>query len=251
LIDVASDPTQRLFRKCLAEIVLRCPHTDEGCDWQGSYEDYTKHLENCGQAKVECPHEGCRVRPRRSALETHVQSCPWRPVECPHCKETIPYRDLASHEKEVSLRSCELTAIHRRLNELQKTVDTLSERVGTVERGTATEPSINCLQKELELFFSSAPDEHIGFTVEDAKRNARFANVPPEEIDDAISTMLWEGILYTTVDEFHYRATHAPPDGPEPGDPRIVPRTAPRSPLSAFDPLRAQMSPSPSRSPNM
>ena len=62
-------------------------------------------------------------------------------VECPHCKETIPYRDLASHEKEVSLRSCELTAIHRRLSELQKAVDTLSERVGTVERGKATEPS--------------------------------------------------------------------------------------------------------------
>ena len=58
-------------------------------------------------------------------------------MECPHCKETIPYRDLASHENVVSLRSCELTAIHRRLNALQNAVDTLSERVGTVESDTA------------------------------------------------------------------------------------------------------------------
>jgi len=233
----------------LAALVLRCPHTDEGCDWQGTYESYAEHLDNCGQAKVECPHEGCRVRPRRSALETHVQSCALRPVECPHCRETIPFRDLASHEREVKMRQCDLTSIHRRIDELQKAVANLSERLGEREEIEAREPSINCLRKELELFFSSAPDEHIGFTVEDTKRNVRFVNVPPEEIDDAISTMLWEGILYTTVDEVHYRATNAPPDGPVPGS-RIVPRSAPRSPLAAFDPLR-QMSPSRSRSPNM
>ena len=71
-------------------------------------------------------------------------------MECPHCKETIPYRDLASHENVVSLRSCELTAIHRRLHELQKAVDTLSERVGTVERETATEPSYVYSNSKLE-----------------------------------------------------------------------------------------------------
>ena len=72
-----------------------------GCNWEGKFEEYQRHVEVCDFVLLDCEHCGEKVRGDQK--EKHTTSCPCLPRKCPlaiiGCGEKSPMRksDLQSH----------------------------------------------------------------------------------------------------------------------------------------------------------
>ena len=58
-----------------------CPFCKHGCNWQGRFEEYQQHVENCDFAVSTC--EYCKDKLHKNQLSGHSQVCPKSPKECP------------------------------------------------------------------------------------------------------------------------------------------------------------------------
>ena len=58
-----------------------CPFSKAGCNWEGKFMNYEKHVEGCMFALLSC--EYCKMSLRKDQLESHQRSCPLMPKKCP------------------------------------------------------------------------------------------------------------------------------------------------------------------------
>ena len=83
--------------------MLICPFSEAGCDWEGKFIDYKKHVNGCAFAMSSC--EYCKKKIHKSQLESHQHSCPNKPKACPlaafGCKTTtMSKEELQQHMEE-------------------------------------------------------------------------------------------------------------------------------------------------------
>ena len=73
-------------RRRLRSFKVKCPKSEEGCDWQGDLGDAERHTEEkCNYQEVTCP-AGCGNKMQCQDLPDHLYShCPLRDYHCPHC----------------------------------------------------------------------------------------------------------------------------------------------------------------------
>ena len=62
-------------------MVVICPFGEFGCNWEGRFEEYLPHIENCAFAMSTCKY--CKERLHKNQLKAHNQTCPKAPKECP------------------------------------------------------------------------------------------------------------------------------------------------------------------------
>ena len=83
--------------KVLKAFKVKCPNTEQGCEWEGHLGDAEEHLEKkCQQQTVKCPN-GCGEKKKRELLQNHTEhDCPSRRYTCPHCYHVGVYRDVTT-----------------------------------------------------------------------------------------------------------------------------------------------------------
>ena len=92
--------SDRLSERRIKTLKLSCKNEEDGCQWNGTVEEYQRHLESCQFAKVACPN-GCLEKVIKCNLESHEKSCLRREQKCFICKETGPYEDMISEHPAV------------------------------------------------------------------------------------------------------------------------------------------------------
>ena len=71
----------RFVQREILNLVVTCPFCEVGCNWEGRFEEYQQHVENCDFALSTCKY--CEEKMHKNQLEAHSQSCPKAPKECP------------------------------------------------------------------------------------------------------------------------------------------------------------------------
>ena len=134
----------RFVRKEIKNLVIICPFSEMGCNWEGKFEEYQRHVEVCDFVLLNCEHCGEKVC--GDQMEKHTASCPCVPKKCPlaiiGCRENLPMAqsDLRNH-----LRLSEeghLTLLVSRLTSLEKLVKKYPPSVITHQAKQNTERSL-------------------------------------------------------------------------------------------------------------
>ena len=88
--DVGSAKVWKTFK-------VKCPNTEQGCEWEGPLGDVEEHLEKkCQQQMVACPNR-CGEKKKRELLQNHTEhDCPNRRYTCPHCDHVGVYKDVTT-----------------------------------------------------------------------------------------------------------------------------------------------------------
>ena len=89
--DVGSSRLLKAFK-------VKCPNTEQGCEWEGPLGDVEEHLKRkkCQQQMVKCPND-CGERKKRELLRNHTKyNCPNRCYTCPHCDHVGVYKDITT-----------------------------------------------------------------------------------------------------------------------------------------------------------
>ena len=94
----------RVWRKKLNNLQMKCFNNHSGCKEVVRLEQMGEHLDECGYAKVTCPHSPCSALTLRSSLPKHILTCDYRVVACQICKLSVPAKSLKDHECVSALR---------------------------------------------------------------------------------------------------------------------------------------------------
>ena len=87
-------------RKKIPELKVNCPLATRGCEWNGTLDEFDKHLDVCQEFIIECKYD-CGVIIKRCELNNHCNNeCLNRKVSCEHCQSMIVYKELNQHFKE-------------------------------------------------------------------------------------------------------------------------------------------------------
>ena len=117
----------RFVQREILNLVVACPFCESGCNWEGRFEEYPQHVENCDFALSTCEH--CEEKLHKNQLEAHNQSCPKAPKECPlsalGCAMSAASKDKFQQHMEES------TAEH--FGMLAKRVQSLEKRFESAE----------------------------------------------------------------------------------------------------------------------
>ena len=90
----------RLSERRIKTLKLSCRNEEDGCQWNGTVEEYQRHFESCQFVTVVCSN-GCLEKVIKCNLEDHKKGCRRREHECSICKETGPYEDMISEHPAV------------------------------------------------------------------------------------------------------------------------------------------------------
>ena len=88
-------------RKEIKNLVTICPFSEMGCNWEGKFEKYQRHVEVCIFVLLDCKYCGKKVH--GAQMKKHTTSCPCVFKRCPlaiiGCSETLPMKqsDLRNH----------------------------------------------------------------------------------------------------------------------------------------------------------
>ena len=103
----------RFVQREILNIVVICPFGEFGCNWEGRFEEYPPHVENCDFALLTC--EYCGEKLHKNQLSAHNQTCSKAPKECPlsalGCKLPATSKDkLKQHMEEGMVKHLEILA---------------------------------------------------------------------------------------------------------------------------------------------
>lgn len=83
-------------RKKIPQLVVRCPLTTRGCNWNGTIAEVEDHLDVCVEFVVKC--RNCEIILPRSEMINHLtNSCVNREVICGYCNTCLLYKYLTGH----------------------------------------------------------------------------------------------------------------------------------------------------------
>ena len=77
----------------IMELAVYCDNKDRNCEWSGTIETLSEHVEACDFSLVACPYDcededGSFTFVMKKDLSDHVtDQCPNRPYDCEHCQE--------------------------------------------------------------------------------------------------------------------------------------------------------------------
>ncbi|RDD40711.1 TNF receptor-associated factor 4 [Trichoplax sp. H2] len=82
----------------IAKLQVQCANRNIGCVWQGTYNQFQRHLsDECKFQSIQCPHN-CGERINDCSLDDHVQNhCQYRIIRCQFCENRIEARNMESH----------------------------------------------------------------------------------------------------------------------------------------------------------
>ena len=84
------------IREIVNKLQIRCP-ASKRCDWRGTLSCARKHVETCGEFRIQCPFE-CKASVTRKNLANHIENkCNHRLVDCQYCQETLKFQTLQKH----------------------------------------------------------------------------------------------------------------------------------------------------------
>ena len=90
----------RALANMIAELDVYCSNRggDGGCSWTGTTSAREQHLSGeCELEPVQCPHNGCSIRPLRPSVADHAAGCGHRVVSCGDCGQQHKHREGDSH----------------------------------------------------------------------------------------------------------------------------------------------------------
>lgn len=92
-------PVPRAIKHMVDELLVECPHHEDGCDHVTSRGDIVSHVRKyCGYTEVECPDAACQMKVRRKDIE---RGCLHQMANCDDCG-----KNLMRNELEVSVFTC-------------------------------------------------------------------------------------------------------------------------------------------------
>ena len=71
----------RFVKREIANMEVICVYFEAGCNWQGKFKEFEKHVSNCDFATLSCKY--CNQSVRRDQLDVHLRLCPCIPKQCP------------------------------------------------------------------------------------------------------------------------------------------------------------------------
>lgn len=90
-----------LTRK-INELMVYCPHKDNGCEEQVKLELIEEHSNKCEYQLVPCPHDSCTEHLPKKNLEYHTEKeCLYRKVLCEYCMEEGEYYTIIFTHAEI------------------------------------------------------------------------------------------------------------------------------------------------------
>ena len=113
----------RFVKREISNMEVICIHFEAGCNWQGKFNEFEKHVSNCDFATSSC--EYCNESIRRDQRESHLRLCPCIPKQCPlavfGCDGSLMTKKKL--EKHMQESVCEhLTQLVARLRSLEDTL---------------------------------------------------------------------------------------------------------------------------------
>ena len=114
----------RLVNSLVSNLRIFCRFRKDGCAWQGTSGDLTRHLSrDCPCVTVCCPNEGCETELPRRSLWKHMTECNQCLVDCPWGCGKVPAASIEQHKAECLMEPRKLlAALHRLQNENQRLV---------------------------------------------------------------------------------------------------------------------------------
>ena len=90
----------------MLNLEVTCPFCKYGCNWEGRFEEYQQHVENCDFTLLTC--EYCEEKLHKNLQMAHTQTCPNAPKECPlsvlGCAQPVTSKDeLQQHMGEATV----------------------------------------------------------------------------------------------------------------------------------------------------
>ena len=94
------------LRRTMLNLFIICPNVpvhSKCCPWEGEWEQFPIHNENCLYSLVACPNN-CGEKILRKDLSLHITtSCSNKLSECSFCKQMHNLKDIEKHEGECEL----------------------------------------------------------------------------------------------------------------------------------------------------
>ena len=88
----------KFFKRKINELKVKCPNSDEGCEWSGELGDAQKHISplggSCCFVEVSCDYRCGSQVVRRDLKEHKANVCTQRPFSCTYCRYRSTYEDI-------------------------------------------------------------------------------------------------------------------------------------------------------------
>lgn len=100
------------YQRKVLNLLVYCPHSDNGCQWEGPLADLQSHTLSCDMQPWKCQYCGFKTM-HGIGTANHAPSCPKRPVMCQDCDQSILHCDSEEHREACPSRtvSCEFAHV--------------------------------------------------------------------------------------------------------------------------------------------
>ena len=124
----------RFVKREILNLLVICLFSHLGCNWEGKYEHYQQHVDNCQFATSTCQHCGGKIH--KNQMKSHCQSCKLMPKLCPlaplGCTKVAMVSDkLQQHLEEDKSQHLTMIALH--LLSLDRRVQVPNTKKGQLE----------------------------------------------------------------------------------------------------------------------
>jgi hypothetical protein len=120
----------RVLMNCIAELPIKCNHSERGCSDLVQLGRLQNHLDQCGFAPVTCGNDGCEMEiNKRDRIHHETELCEFRRVQCHNCGE-IGEEMVKLGEKQDQLNKSQA--------KLEVKIDHVSIRLQNIEKNVIT-----------------------------------------------------------------------------------------------------------------
>jgi hypothetical protein len=120
----------RVLMNCIAELPIKCNHSERGCSDRVQLGRLQNHLDQCGFAPVTCGNDGCEMEiNKRDRIHHETELCEFRRVQCHNCGE-IGEEMVKLGEKQDQLNKSQA--------KLEVKIDHVSIRLQNIEKNVIT-----------------------------------------------------------------------------------------------------------------
>ena len=117
-------------------MVVICPFSESGCNWEGKVEDYQLHADSCIFAIVQC--EYCGEKSTKDKFKVHLQTCSSVRRDCPLSLLGCSKSSMNREELRKHLQECQIehfTFLVNNLKAVEKVIDHRGKEKSKPTRG--------------------------------------------------------------------------------------------------------------------